>query len=421
MWRMLLALLLASAVPAPNVIVNPADPTAPFQGDGKALKFDPACRDYTVESVHANPDCAARVENGEAGPSLAIAALTLETLPAKAAEAVKILRRSAGVTDSPAVHYFLGSVLGTAERFQPNHKEAVQHLEVAARRGNPAAADLLANLLIAGKGTSRDVPRAVQLFEQAATGGFPSAAVSLGKLYLAGKYVPKDAARGQAWLDAAASVNAPAAVKLSALARNQSKVENFQIIPSVDPAKVKAVSYGTFDNPDIPPNFGFDTDFQAVFDKPYDDPATLDWLERNAATLPTPYLYELARRLAVIDGPRSLRTFLVARTRMAYDASRCLDQASLESLRAWDMLIIPDLRFLFASGRLPPAIAIDALAEEQKLSGELEPWWVCRSGMIAMTKALSGNAGALQLKPTTEWPALRKAAQMRLARLAGNP
>ena len=419
--KMLLAILLAAAASQATVTVNPADPTALFKGDGGALKFDPTCRDYTLDTVQSNSSCAARVAKGEAAPSLAIAATTLKSLPAKSYDVVHLLERSATVTNSPAVHYFLGSILGTAERVQPNYAVAVRHLGIAADRGNPAAADLLANLLIAGKGAPRDVPHAIHLYEIAAANGWPNAAVSLGKLYLAGKVVPRDETRGLAWLDAAAAVNVPTAAQLAALARNQAKITNFQLIPSADPAKVKAVRYGTFDNPDIPPNFGFDPAFQAVHDAPYDDPTTLARLERDAANMPTPYLYELSRRLAARDALRSLTTYLVARTRMTYDAARCADPASLESLRAWDMLVAPDLRFLFVSGRPAPAIVNAALAEERKLPADTQPWWVCRSGMTAMTAAISDKAGPLQLKPVSQWPELRSAAQAQLSKLAGNP
>ena len=416
-----LAFLLAAATAAVPITVTPADPTAPFIGDGVALKMDPSCRDYTLDTLSSDPSCAARLTKGEAGPSLAIAAMTLRALPAKASDAVRVLERSAAATDSVAVHYFLGSVLGTAERVQPNYREAVRHLDIAAQRGNPAAADLLATLLLAGKGAPRDVPRAIHLYEMAAAHGFPSAAISLGKLYLTGKFLPRDEARGLAWLDAAAAVNAPPAEQLAALARNQAKITNFQLIPSPDPAKVTAIRYGAFDNPDIPPSFGFDLAFQAVHDAPYDDPATLARLERDAASLPTPYLYELARRLAARDAAKGQITYLVARTRMIYDASRCADPAGLDSVRAWDLLIGPDLRFLFVAGRPSSQAVGDALAEEQKLPDETQPWWVCRSGMAAMTAAIGGVPEPLKLKPKSEWPELHRAAQAQLTGLAGQP
>lgn len=416
---MLLSMLLAAAISQAPITVVPADPTAQFKGDGSAVKFDPGCRDYTLDNVQSNPDCAARVAKGEAAPSLAIATMTFLSLPAKKADAVKVLERSAEVTDSPAVHYLLGSVLGNAELVQPNYAFAVRHLNIAAQRGNPAAADLLASLLIEGKGAPRDVSRAIRLYETAAANGLPDAAVHLGLLYMAGKFVPKDEGRGSAWLDAAAAVNARGAAQLAALAKSQANISNFQLIPSADPEKVKAVRYGSFDNPLIPPNFGFDTDFQAVHDAPYDDLATLAKLEKDAASMPTPYLYELARRLAARDPGRSLQTYLVARIRMTYDAARCMDSAALESPRAWDVVVSPDLRFLFANGRPSRAVIEGALEQEAKLPADTQPWWVCRSGMAAMTSAMDGKVGPLQLKPESAWPEIRRTVQTQLAKLAG--
>ena len=417
----LFTLLLVAATPISTVTVSPEDPTAQFKGDGTALQFDPTCRDYTVDTLPSNPDCAARVANGEAAPSLAIAATTLFSLPAKSNDAVRLLERSAAVSDNPAVHYMLGSILGMAESVQPNYALAVQHLGIAADRGNPAAADLLASLMIQGKGAPRDVPRAIKLYEKAAANGFPSAAISLGKIYLAGKVAPKDEARGLAWLDAAASVNVRSAAQLAALGRGQDRINNFQLIPSPDPAKVKAARYGTFDNPDIPPNFGFDLAFQAVYNAPYDDLTTLEWLEKNSTNLPTPYLYELSRRLAARDSARSLTTYLVARARMTYDASRCADSASLESIRAWDMLVLRDLRFLVATGRPSRAIVEVALAEEEKLPLDTQPWWVCRSGMAEMNNAMNDKVSPLRLKPASLWIELRNAARAQLSTIAATP
>jgi len=417
---MITAVLIALAAAASHVTVVPADPTAPFKSSSGALKFDPTCRDYTLDSVASDPSCAARVEKLEPAPALAIATTTLVRTPERSRDAVNLLERTAAATDHPAVHYFLGTVLGTAERIPPDYSKAVKHLTIAAERGNPAAADLLASLLIAGKGAPRDVPRAIQLYETAAANGFPNAAVALGKLYLAGRHVPKNEARGREWLDAAASVNVPTAAQLAALAANDAKVSNFQLIPAPEPTAVKAVRYGTFDNPDIPPNFGFDPAFQAVHYAPYDDADTLARLERGAATLPTPYLYELARRLASHDPERAIRTYLLARTRMTYDSSRCEDSAALEAVRAWDMLVARDIRFLFASGRPSAALVEGALADEAKLRADMQPWWVCRSGMAAMTAAMDGKPGPLKLKAASEWPALREAARTATASLASS-
>jgi hypothetical protein len=414
---MTFSILIAAALAQSPVLVVPADLTAQFKGDGGALKFDTSCRDYTLETVKSDPLCAERVAKAEAGPVLAIVAKTLQAVPAKKNEALLLLKRSATATDSPAVHYLLGSVLGSGKVIQPDYGLAVRHLSIAAERKNPAAADLLANLLIAGKGAPRDVSRAIRLYEFAAANGFPYSALSLGKLYLAGKFVAKDEARGRAWLDAAAAVNTPSAAELAELAKAQDRINNYQLIPAADPKDVKVERYGTFDNPDIPPNFGFDTAFQAMRDAPYDDPEILAGLQRDFGTLPTPYLYELARRLAAKDAAKSLTMFLVARTRMIYDASRCADPAAFESLQAWDMLTVSEFGFLFAFDATTPAIVNAAIAEEKKLPADTSPWWVCRSGMASITATMSGNAGPLKLKPTAQWQELRREAQMQLSGL----
>lgn len=412
-------LALAVAVAQSDVRVAPGDPTSQFKGDGGAIKFDPTCRDYTLSTVTTDAACSARIARAETAPSLAIAAQTLAKEPTRTADAIALLERAATGSNHPAAHYLLGSVLGQATSIRPDYAKAVRHLTIAADRGNPAAADLLASLLIAGKGAPRDVPRAIKLYERAAASGWPSAGVTLGKLYLSGKHVPRDVVRGRAWLDAAAAANASGAAQLAALAANDDKVSNFQLIPASAPAGVKAVRFGTFDNPDIPPSFGYDPAFQAVHDAPYDDNAIIARLKAEASTLPTPYTYEFARRLAPRDPERGMQTYLLARMRMAYDTSRCADPAALEAIRAWDMVVASDIGFLFRGAR-PSATVVDAaLAEEARMAGDVEPWWVCRSGMTAMSAALDGKPGLLALKPKNEWPALREAARAQIKGLAG--
>ena len=185
---MIILIALAAATTQP--VVTAADPTSQFKGDGIALKMDPSCRDYTLDSVTTDPACAARIAKAEPAPSLAIATHTIMETPARRADAIALLERSAKASDSPAVHYLLGNLLASPSMMRPDYSRAVGHLSIAASRGNPAAADLLASLILDGKGAHRDVPRAIKLYETAAANGFPSAAVSLGKLYLMGRYGP---------------------------------------------------------------------------------------------------------------------------------------------------------------------------------------------------------------------------------------
>lgn len=400
-------ILIAAALSAePIPVVAPADPTAAFRGDGSALKFDPACRDYDLETLPTNSACAARVASLEPSPAMAVAVTTMINRPERAAEALDLLSRTVTKSDHPAAHYLLGSMLAGAQVVPPDYGRAARHLEIAAKRGNPAAADLLANLLLAGKGTARDVPRAITLLQQAATKGYPTAGVSLAQLYLQGRLVPEDKLSGVNWLRAVTVVDARF-TPLLAMAASPAKVTNYQLIPSPDPAKVRLASYGVFDNPEIPPGLGFDPEFQKVYRAPYDDVAIKARLLRTATTMSTPYLYELARRLSGSDPDKAAITYLLAKTRMAYDVRRCSDPAALEAITAWDKLMVGELRYvLLSKARLEKALPA-ALAAEATMSGDAEPWWVCRAGMNAMTDARAGKTMPLPLKPRSEWPGLR--------------
>ncbi len=413
----LAAALVAAAPPLPEV--KPHDDTANFQGSGGRVVFDPACRDYTVETLPSDPACAARVAAGETAPSLAIAASTAVLPGPRRVEAIAILERAIAKHDHPAAHYLLGMFLGTGELFTPDYARAAKHLEIASTGGNPSAADLLATLIVEGKGTPRDLPRAERLYRQAIAAGYPESATSLAILYLNGRYLPRDAEFGRRLLEAAAAAGDARAKQLAPLAGAADKFHNFQILPAEADGAVKVREYGAFDNPQIPPGYGFDDAFQAVHYAPYDDAATLAVLERDVARLPTPYRYELARRVAVRDPARALELYLLARTVMTYDALRCADAGALEAVRAWDIVTVPDMRFALkpANPETLAAAAKAALAAESALAGDTRPWWVCRAGMPAMTAAMAGKPLPLALKPAAEWPALRAQSRQPIAAL----
>lgn len=411
---MLFSLLSASALAAqPLPPMKADDLTAQFQGDGGSIKFDPTCRDFTVETVKSVPECAARLAKGETAPSLAIASKTIATGPAGAVQAIAILERAIRSENHPAAHYLLGVLLGTGQGgIPPRYADAVKHLEIASDHGNPAASDLLATLIVEGKGSRRDLPRAIRLYKKAMAGGFLKSATSLAILYLSGRYMSADPDYAARLLEEAAKLGDQRAASLVPMVHTD-KIHNFQLFPAADPAKVRIREFGTFDNPEIPPNFGFDEAFQAIHYRPYDDKATAAELERTARIGPTPYLYELARRRANSAPVEALRDYILARTRMLYDASRCADPAALGALRAWDILIIPDIAFVITTTPAEDrakALAL-AMADEAMLPGDTTPWWVCRSGMSEMTNAISGKVAPLSLKPAAEWPKLREDAR----------
>ena len=104
--------------------------------------------------------------------------------------------------------------------------------------------------------------------------------------------------------------------------------------------------------------------------------------------------------------------------RTTYDASRCANADALGAIKAWDLLIGPDIRFLFGNGNITKQIAQAALDEEASFPANTEPWWVCRSGIVEMTAAMEGKIAPLKLKPVSDWPNLRQTARAQIAAIA---
>ncbi|QHL90727.1 hypothetical protein GVO57_07610 [Sphingomonas changnyeongensis] len=416
----LFAMALQATAPVQPVSRPAAGAARAWLGEeGARLAIDPACHVTDEALLAARPDCAARLARGETGVSLQLAAALAGSSPQGSARALAILERAIAAEDHSAAHYLMGALLGTAERLPPDYARARRHLQIAADRGNIAAADLLGQLLIDGKGGPRDAAGGIALLDRAAKAGFPGASVKLALTLLQGRRVPRDVARGLAVLDAAQAAGDRQAQMLRVMATS-TKVHNYQLLPAPVPAQVRPQNYSVIDNPRIPPAFGFDADMQRLHDLPFSDQAVLDDLARRAPTGPTPLLYELARRQSGVDAERALATYMLAKLRMTYDAARCVDPAADEALIAWDRLVGPDLAFMTRwRGDARYRAAIDAaLTQEATLPGDAEPWWVCRAGMAAMTAAMGGNAGPLRLKPRDSWPALRDAARTALRDLA---
>ena len=416
-----LMLLAAAQTAAPPPKVAPPDPTAQFSGGSGAIKFDRVCRDIKAAQLAANRACADRVARGETAPSIEVAMATIMAASGReeAAAGFAVIERAIAVENHPAAHYLIGSLLGTAERFPPDYPRAVRHLEQAVAGGNIAAADLLGTLVLEGRGIAQDVPRADSLFARAMAGGMAGSAVRLALLYLQGIYLPKDEARGRAILDAAVAAGDQGASTM--LTMMTAKVTAYQMHPRADGAELRV--YCALDTPRIPPAFGFTDDFIKLHHSAYSDPAILARLEREQASLPTPYLYELARRAAAASPEKARGYWMLARLRMIYDATRCADPSAIEAVGAWDRVVMRDLNFAVA-GIKPAEIkaAVEfALAREAAMPGDARPWWVCYSGMAAYSTALDKKPAPLALKPASDWPKIREEARGRFKALLTAP
>ena len=279
--------------------------------------------------------------------------------------------------------------------------------------GNIAAADLLGTLVLEGKGTAQNIPRAVKLLEQAAAGGMEGSAVRLAHLYLAGTYLPADPELARRIIEAAVKAGSGPAPGMLAMLDGEARMRNIQLIPAENPARVTLREYKTFDNPQIPPAFGFTDDFQLLHRSAYSDPAVLARLERDYPRLPTPYIYELARRMAAVSPDKARGYLLLGRLRLLYDTRRCADRQAMEAMFAWSGLIQRDIQHTLKGMTREQFDAAKrfALEREAALPADTRPWWVCYSGLVSYSAAAEGKPVPLPLVPQGEWPRLRQKAR----------
>jgi hypothetical protein len=410
------AFLAAAQAPAPATPrVGAPTVTAQFSATKGDLKFDRACRDLTFETLASDRGCATRVGRGESGPTIEVVmgSLMRGYTPENVRTALQLLDRAIAAEDHPAAQYLAGMLLTTAEAVAPDYPRGVGYLEKAAAGGNVAAADLLGMLVLEGKGTAQDIPRAVKLFEQGAAGGMDGSALRLANLYLAGTYLPANPELGRRIVEAAVTAGSRNAPSVLAMLDGEARIRNIQLIPAEDPAKVTLREYKTFDNPQIPPAFGFTDDFQRLHRSAYSDPAVLARLERDYPRLPTPYIYELARRMAAVSPDKARGYLLLGRLRLLYDARRCADPQALEAMFAWSRLIKHDIQPVLKgmTGEQFEAAKRFALEREAALPADTRPWWVCYSGMVSYSAAAEGKPVPLPLVPQSQWPKLRQKAR----------
>lgn len=406
--------------PAPARKIVAISPDARFGSTRGELRLDGACSTVTLATLAADPRCAARVGRGESGPTFEVIVATRATAPTDRATTGLLppLERAIAAEGHPALLFLAGFLLTSDALTRRDYPRGVAYLEKAVAGGNAAAADLLATMVLEGRGTARDPVRASALLEQAAAGGVENSALRLALLHLDSYHRSRDVARGRRILEQAAAAGIPAAQPYLGLLEMEGRSHGYQIHPSEDPAKVEMRDYTTIEIPKVPPGFGFTDALKQVHFSAYSDPAVLARLERDHATLPSPFLFELSRRMAAVSAEKAQGYYLLAQMRMAYDIDRCVDSAeAAQAMPLWDKFIEFDLVPTFvtldragiqAAGRF-------ALEREAAMPGNTRPWWICYGNMATFAAMADGKPPPLRLKPSAEWPSLRKAARDGLA------
>jgi len=139
---------------------------------------------------------------------------------------------------------------------------------------------------------------------------------------------------------------------------------------------------------------------------PEQDQAIADQLWQRRDINPPIFLYEVTRRVADTDPVRALEAYFLARGRILYDASRCLDSTALSVVDAAAVFAGDDLVDLMQSDpdRLEASLA-NVYNGGELFTGQASPWWACSFGDAAYIAATNEAAmpGNQWLKTEMRW------------------
>lgn len=366
--------LTAAAPPSGPVKVGPPDALAQFRGAMVSVSGG-SCSEVDKRRVAELPGCRALLDKGDVGATLQTAPrmMTAGNPNFDPPGGIRLLERTIAATDNAAAHYLLGAILANGERVPPRYAAARDHLTRAVAGGNPAAADLLALLWLRGQGGPQDIGKALELYETAVAGGFASGFNNLLEAYLTGRWTPPNPARVEALLTAAEAAGYPQIAQIRAQIAGAAKMINVQTIPPAGNGPPSYIAYKGFESPE----------------------------------LPTPYIYELARRIAPTD-PREARIlYQLAAIRMIYDGERCADRTAPQGAIGWPPLMRQQMNFALTPVPDQAAVTAEVLAREAALPGDTVPVWLCYHGISGSQAGLAGERLEPFLVPAAQWPEIR--------------
>ncbi|PZU45589.1 MAG: hypothetical protein DI568_13135 [Sphingomonas sp.] len=152
--------------------------------------------------------------------------------------------------------------------------------------------------------------------------------------------------------------------------------------------------------------------FKEIRSRPLDDAATLKLLTDGRNELPTPYLFELSRRLLASKPREAVRWYLIALARLRYDAFRCTDRSVYLDggfLLKWRQMYPEVPEWVQANVAKEEAPKMDVRDDPELFSGTANPLYACGHGMAAIGAATRGEAvdSAKALRPEVEWEPIR--------------
>jgi hypothetical protein len=290
-----------------------------------------------------------------------------------------------------------------------DYERTIVTLNAAKKAGKGQAAYLLAMLHMEGRGVPQSAELADQNFQFALDNGFPEAVESFVNLYRDGRLTQVDKVHAQRIIDAEIKRGNWRAQSVADELKRLDTLKRAYAVPHPD----GRVTVEQIDGAHLRPmeaDKGFFDGIWKLHNESFEhNPQIIADLTSRLDHLETPYLYELARRVAASNKGEGLKWFWLARLRMEYDTTRCSNEATQVLTYRWRAFYDYDFRKLERAERVEHISAFNAALEIDKtLPTNIKPWYVCAYEDDQMYVDPRTQNRAIRIKPVTEWPSIKR-------------
>ncbi len=323
-----------------------------------------------------------------------------------ALKAIEYLKKAANQGHIQSA-YAVGAMLTTGEMIPPNYEEALPWIRIASLGGSPDAKDLLSLYYLQGLGgVEIDKEKAFQSMEIAASMGRPASIFKLATFYEQGIGTPinKEKALEQ-YQKASQAGYLPATQYLQSPQGKYSL--NLEGSPTPLPPMEVEVKRGIDAVKISPPRM--DYALRSLTERPLsENEEIIEFLKNNVRELPTPYIFELSRRLGFVNMDEAVVWFKVAYIRAIFDANKCTDRTARQGIIGWSMWTSDVSLEIINNPEKEQETILKALKIEKTFPIYNSPQWICIEGMQALRSSLKGEELKDWHFPISEWPRIRE-------------
>lgn len=332
-----------------------------------------------------------------------------------------LLKPFADIGDPPKAALKMGEYLVQGKAMPPQYEKGIVYLNNARQHGLGQAAFDLAQLFIDGRGIEQSLENAVLNYQFSIDHGYPQAILGYAILYLDNKLTPIDEVKARSILDTEIKRgNKNAVFALNQIDMIETKYKKIEAIPKPDGTlefiKVRGVNVRQLDAIE-----GDTDEFVKIHNQSFqNNDKIIAEFQAKINQLPTPYFYEIARRIAVTNSDEALKWLWLARLRMEYDVNRCTNPRAFEVSGDWRGFINEAAPWLsrFATVEKNQAAYEAAKLIDKTLSSSLKPWWACSYISEAQPFALRSQQLTKTMKPVSEWPKIKQETLQHMQKVA---